>query len=59
MTRPPMLVLTAEASVSHVLDVHATAPLAQLPVVRDGWVVGMLGRGDVARFKRLRAELHL
>jgi Zn-dependent protease/predicted transcriptional regulator len=59
MRRAPMPVLTPDAEVSDVLDVLAASPFAQIPVVRDGWVVGMFGRADVTRFRWLRANLQL
>jgi CBS domain-containing protein len=59
MRRAPMPVLTPEAEVSDVLDVLAASPFAQVPVVRDNWVVGMFGRADVTRFRWLRANLQL
>ena len=59
MNRAPPPVLAPDANVSDVLPVLAGAPFAQIPVVRDGWVIGMLGRADVARFMRLSGTLHL
>jgi Zn-dependent protease len=59
MTRAPMPVLSPETDVSEVLDVLAAAPFTQIPVVRDGWVVGMFGRADISRFRWLRTNLDL
>ena len=57
MHRVPMPVLTPECSVSEALDILAGATFAQLPVVRDGWVTGMFGRNDIARYQWLRGRL--
>ena len=59
MRRAPIPQLSPGASVSDVLRVLATSQFAQLPVVRDGLVVGMFGRNDVSRFRWSRAQLGL
>jgi CBS domain-containing protein len=59
MDRAPLPVLAPDASVSDALQLLASASFAQLPVVRDGFVVGMFGRTDIARFKWLSAQLRL
>jgi predicted transcriptional regulator len=41
MQRDAVRSVTPDASISEVLQVLETSPCAQIPVVRDGWVVGV------------------
>jgi CBS domain-containing protein len=59
MRHAPIPVLAPEAPVGDVLDVIASSAFAQIPVVRDSWVVGMFGRADLTRYRWLRANLQL
>jgi CBS domain-containing protein len=59
MRHAPIPVLAPEAPVRDVLEVIAGSAFAQIPVVRDSWVVGMFGRADLTRYRWLRANLQL
>jgi len=57
MHRPPLPTLSPDQTINDVLAVLSSAPFAQLPVVREGSVVGMFGSNDIARFHWLRGRL--
>jgi Zn-dependent protease/predicted transcriptional regulator len=59
MTPAPLKTITPEAELSDALGLLVEGELNQLPVVRDGRLVGMLSRADVLRFLQLRDELHI
>jgi Zn-dependent protease/CBS domain-containing protein len=58
MTRAPLKTLAPEADVSSALRLLVDGP-NELPVVRDGQVVGLLTRVDILRFLQFRDELEL
>ncbi|MBI4260335.1 MAG: CBS domain-containing protein, partial [Actinobacteria bacterium] len=59
MTPAPLKVVSPDADVSQALKLLVESELNQLPVVRDGRLVGMLSRSDIMRLLQLRDELHL
>ena len=59
MTRMPLKTLAPEADLSSALELMVANGVHQLPIVRDGALVGMLSRSDVMRYMQLGAELNL
>jgi Zn-dependent protease/CBS domain-containing protein len=59
MTRMPLKTLVPEADLSAALELMVANGVHQLPIVRDGVLVGMLSRGDVMRYMQLGEELNL
>src|SRR5207244_10794191 len=59
MTRMPLKTLGPEADLSAALELMVANGVHQLPIVRDGVLVGTLSRSDVMRYLQLGAELHL
>jgi Zn-dependent protease/CBS domain-containing protein len=59
MTRSPLETLAPEADLSAALELMVEKGVHQLPIVRDGVLIGMLSRGDVMRYLQLGNELHL
>ncbi len=59
MTRMPLKTLAPEADLSAALELMVANGVHQLPIVRDGALVGMLSRSDVMRYMQLGAELNL
>jgi CBS domain-containing protein len=59
MTRMPLKTLGPEADLSAALELMVANEVHQLPIVRDGVLVGTLSRSDVMRYLQLGAELHL
>jgi Zn-dependent protease/predicted transcriptional regulator len=59
MTRMPLRTLTPEADLSAALELMVANGVHQIPIVRDGALVGMLSRSDVMRYMQLGAELNL
>jgi CBS domain-containing protein len=59
MTRMPLKTLAPEADLSAALELMVANGVHQLPIVRDGVLVGMLSRGDVMRYMQLGEELNL
>ena len=59
MTRMPLRTLGPEADLSAALELMVANGVHQLPIVRDGALVGMLSRSDVMRYMQLGAELNL
>ncbi len=57
MTPAPLKTIAPETDLSQALELLVDGELNQLPVVRDGQLVGLLSRADVLRFLQLRAEL--
>jgi CBS domain-containing protein len=58
MTRVPLKTLAPEADLAAALEMMVDSGVHQLPIVRDGTLVGMLTRGDVMRYLQLGQELH-
>ena len=59
MTSSPLATLAPEADLSAALELMVEKRVHQLPIVRDGVLVGMLSRSDVMRYLQLGNELHL
>jgi Zn-dependent protease len=59
MTRSPLETLAPEADLSAALELMVEKGVHQLPIVRDGVLLGMLSRSDVMRYLQLGNELHL
>ncbi len=59
MTPAPLRTVSPDVDVSVAVALMAESGLHQLPVIRNGNVVGLLSRGDIMRFLQLRQELHL
>lgn len=59
MTTLPLKTLAPEADLNAALELMVANEVNQLPVVRDGLLVGMLSRSDVMRYMHLGDELHL
>jgi Zn-dependent protease/predicted transcriptional regulator len=59
MTRTPLKTLAPEADLNAALELMVANGVHQLPIVRDGALVGMLSRSDVMRYMQLGAELNL
>jgi len=59
MTRMPLKTLAPEADLSAALELMVANGVHQLPIVRDGALLGMLSRSDVMRYMQLGAELNL
>jgi Zn-dependent protease/CBS domain-containing protein len=59
MTPAPLKTVAADADVTTALQLMVEGGLNQLPVVRDGQLVGLLNRADIMRFLQLRDELRL
>jgi CBS domain-containing protein len=59
MTRIPLKTLAQEADLNDALELMVANGVHQLPIVRDGALVGMLSRSDVMRYMQLGAELNL
>jgi Zn-dependent protease len=59
MTRTPLRTLTPEADLRAALELMVANGVHQLPIVREGTLVGMLSRSDVMRYMQLGAELNL
>jgi CBS domain-containing protein len=59
MTRTPLRTLTPEADLRAALELMVANGVHQLPIVREGALVGMLSRSDVMRYMQLGAELNL
>lgn len=59
MTPAPLSTAKPDMSLSDAMRLMADKDVHQLPVMRDGRVVGLLNRADVLRSLRLRNELHL
>jgi Zn-dependent protease len=59
MTRMPLKTLGPEADLSAALELMVANGVHQLPIVRDGLLIGTLSRSDVMRYLQLGAELHL
>ena len=59
MTRMPLKTLGPEADLSAALELMVANGVHQLPIVRDGVLIGTLSRSDVMRYLQLGAELHL
>jgi Zn-dependent protease/CBS domain-containing protein len=59
MTRSPLETLAPEADLSAALELMVEKGVHQLPIARDGVLLGMLSRGDVMRYLQLGNELHL
>src|SRR5260370_32370751 len=59
MTHMPLKTLAPEADLSAALELMVGNGVHQLPIVRDGALVGMLSRSDVMRYMQLGAELNL
>jgi len=55
----PLKTLAPEADLSAALELMVANGVHQLPIVRDGGLVGMLSRSDVMRYMQLGAELNL
>jgi signal-transduction protein with cAMP-binding, CBS, and nucleotidyltransferase domain len=59
MTRLPLKTLGPEPDLSAALEPMVDNGVHQLPIVRDGVLIGMLRRSDVMRYLQVGAELHL
>ena len=59
MTHMPLKALAPDADLQAALELMVANGVNQLPVVRDGVLVGMLSRSDVMRYMHLGDELHL
>jgi Zn-dependent protease len=59
MTRMPLKILGPEADLSAALELMVANGVHQVPIVRDGVLIGTLSRSDVMRYLQLGAELHL
>jgi Zn-dependent protease/CBS domain-containing protein len=59
MTRMPLKTLGTESDLNEALELMVANEVNQLPVVRDGRLLGMLSRSDVMRYMQLGDELHL
>ncbi len=56
-TRDQLITVTPDTQLSVALQAMSEKDLHQIPVVRDGVLVGMLTRNDVIRFIQLRNEI--
>jgi Zn-dependent protease/CBS domain-containing protein len=59
MTRMPLKTLAPDADLSAALELMVANGVHQLPIVRDGALVGMVSRADIMRYMQLGAELQL
>jgi Zn-dependent protease/predicted transcriptional regulator len=59
MTPAPLKTVSPDADVNGALQLLVEGSLNQVPVVRDGQLVGLLSRIDIMRFLQLREELGL
>ncbi len=59
MTRIPLKTLAPEADLNAALELMVANGVHQLPIVRDGALVGILSRSDVMRYMQLGQELNL
>jgi Zn-dependent protease len=59
MTPTPLKTVAPDADVNGALQIMVEGGLNQLPVVRDGQLIGLLSRADIMRFLQLRDELGL
>jgi Zn-dependent protease/CBS domain-containing protein len=59
MTPAPLTTIAPETELSKALELLVGGELNQLPVIRDGMLVGLLSRADVLRFLQLRDELEI
>jgi Zn-dependent protease/predicted transcriptional regulator len=59
MTPAPLKTVSPDADVTDALQLLVEGSLNQVPVVRNGGLVGLLSRADIVRFLQLRAELGL
>ena len=59
MTGPPLRTISPREEIGRALQQLVEQDVNQLLVVEDGRIVGLLSRGDVMRFLRLREELGL
>jgi CBS-domain-containing membrane protein len=59
MTPTPLKTVSPDADLNSALQLLVDGTLNQLPVLKDGPVVGLLSRADVLRFLQLREELDL
>jgi Zn-dependent protease/predicted transcriptional regulator len=59
MTPVPLKTVSPDADVNSTLRLLVEGSLNQVPVVRDGRLVGLLSRADIVRFLQLREELGL
>lgn len=59
MTPTPLKMVSPDADLSVALELLVDGGFNQLPVARDGQVVGLLSRADILRFLQLRDELDL
>jgi CBS domain-containing protein len=59
MTGVPLKTVTPESDLREAIGLMAESGLHQLPVTRNGQVVGLLSRTDIVRYLQLRQELHL
>jgi Zn-dependent protease/CBS domain-containing protein len=57
MTPAPLRTIAAEQDVATAISLLADGDLAQMPVLSDGKVVGMLSRADVLRLAQFSGEL--
>jgi CBS domain-containing protein len=55
MTRPPLETLAPEADLSAALELMVTSGVHQLPILRDGALVGLLSRADFLHYLQLGA----
>jgi Zn-dependent protease/CBS domain-containing protein len=59
MTVAPLKTVAPESDLREAIGLMAESGLHQLPVIRNGQVVGLLSRSDIVRYLQLRQELHL
>jgi CBS domain-containing protein len=59
MTRTPLKTLPPEADLSAALELMVANGIHQVPIEKNGALVGMLSRSDVMRYLQLGDELHL
>jgi Zn-dependent protease len=59
MTSAPLKTIAHDADVQSAVQLLADGTLNQLPVVKNGELVGLLTRADIVRLLQLRQELHL
>jgi Zn-dependent protease/CBS domain-containing protein len=57
MTPVPLRMVAPETELSRALELLVEGTFNQVPVARDGMVVGLLSRADILRFLQLRDEL--
>ena len=57
MTRVPLKTVSPEADLSAALELMVDSGVHQLPILRNGTLVGLLSRADVLRYLQLGPQL--